>query len=320
MPPILIDRLGLDVPILQAPIGGPAALPLAGAVAEAGGLGSFGLTWTDPQSAVDAVRRLKARAGRRFFVNFVLRFPPRALAAVLAEGVPAVTFSWGIDRALISAAKARGAAVGVQIGNAEGAAAAREAGADFIIAQGYEAGGQVQSSQPLSRLLPDAVAAAGSVPVVAAGGLATGRDIAAACRRGAAAAMLGTRFLARREAAMHESYKQELVRCRAHDTVYTNCFDIDWPYAMVRVLRNSTFEAWEAAGCPQAPKRPGEGDIVARQSSGPIIRYSDMSPAPDATGDPLAACLYAGTGVEAIDDIPSAGELVARLAREASLR
>lgn len=313
----LLDILGLEAPILQAPIGGAATVALAAAVAESGGMGSLALTWTDPDAAVERVRQLKQRAGRRFFVNFVLRFPPVALAAVLEEGVPAVTLSWGIDRRIIAEIKARNALVGVQIGNGDGARAAREAGADFIIAQGYEAGGHVQSSQPLTRLLPAVLEAAGPLPVIAAGGIATGRRIAELRSQGAAATMLGTRFLATQEADAHAAYKHRLVEAAAESTVYTNCFDLGWPYAMVRVLRNSTFEAWEAAGCPAAPLRPGEGDVVARQSDGPIIRYSDMPPSADAVGDPLAACLYAGTGVDDIDDLPTTGELMARLRREA---
>lgn len=311
-----LQEMGLTTPILQAPIGGAATIELAGAVAAGGGMGSQALTWTDPQAAVDRVRRLKQRAGRRFFVNFVLRFPPRALSAVLAEGVPAVTLSWGLDPQLMAGIKAHGAHVGVQVGHAAGAKAAREAGAAFIIAQGYEAGGHVQSSQPLSRLLPDVLAAAGPVPVVATGGIGTGQQIGEALRQGAAAVMLGTRFLATEEADAHRDYKQALVAAGASDTTYTNCFDIDWPYAMMRVLRNGTFMAWEAAGCPQAPHRPGEGDRVAQQSTGPITRYSDTPPAADATGDPLAACLYAGESVAGIDDIAPAAEVMARLSRD----
>ena len=309
----LAEILGLTVPIVQAPIGGAATVDLAAEVARAGGIGGLGLTWTGTGAACAKVRELKRRAGQRFFVNFVLRFKPPCLDAVLAEGVPVVTLSWGIDAGLIARIKATGATVGVQVGNPMGAVLAKDAGADFLIAQGFEAGGHVQSTMPLSALLAGVRETANGLPVVAAGGLSTTSDVARVLKAGAAGAMMGTRFLATPEADAHRAYKQALVKARAADTAFTNCFDIDWPYAMVRVLRNSTFEAWEAAGCPEAPHRPGEGDTVARHGAAPIIRYSDTPPAASAEGDVLAAVLYAGTGVEGIDEVVPAFDLVRRL-------
>jgi NAD(P)H-dependent flavin oxidoreductase YrpB (nitropropane dioxygenase family) len=130
---------------------------------------------------------------------------------------------------------------------------------------------------------------------------------------GAAGVMLGTRFLATREAAAHPDYKAALVAAKAEDTAFTNCFDGVWPFAMHRVLRNSTFTAWEAAGSPPPPHRPGEGDVVFAQRGTDHLRYDDDTPGPDATGDLLGACLYAGTSVEDIDRIEGAGDLVTRL-------
>jgi hypothetical protein len=93
----------------------------------------------------------------------------------------------------------------------------------------------------------------------------------------------------------------------------TTCFDVNWPYALHRVLRNSTLENWEAAGCPAAPHRPGEGDVIGHHDGQPIIRYSDTPPFANATGDVLATCLYAGTGVEFIDSVSSAAQIVGKL-------
>ena len=309
----LIEKLGIEVPVLQAPIGGAATVELAAEVARAGGMGSQAITWSTPEETRLSVSALRQRAGKRFFVNQVLHFPAKGLDAALEAGAPAVTFSWGLDPTLIAMAKARGALVGVQTGHPGGAKAAIEAGADFIIAQGNEAGGHVQSTRPLARLLPEIIAAAGGASVIAAGGISTSAHIRSALDLGAAAVMLGTRFVATKESGAHSAYKQALVSAKAADTAYTNCFDIDWPYAMMRVLRNSTFEAWEAAGCPKAPHRPGEGDAVAMHPSGPVFRYSGTPPASDATGDPLAACLYAGMGVDGIEDVPGAYDLVRRL-------
>jgi NAD(P)H-dependent flavin oxidoreductase YrpB (nitropropane dioxygenase family) len=125
--------------------------------------------------------------------------------------------------------------------------------------------------------------------------------------------MLGTRFVATRESGAHPDYKAALVAARPEDTAFTNCFDVDWPHAMHRVLRNSTLVAWEAAGSPQPPHRPGEGEIVFWQGGSGLVRYCDTPPGTDAVGDPLAACLYAGTGVQDIDRIEDAGDLTSRL-------
>ncbi|WP_315731101.1 MULTISPECIES: nitronate monooxygenase [unclassified Bradyrhizobium] len=309
----LMEILGADLPIVQAPIGSAATVDLVAEVGRAGGIGGLALTWTKQATAIAQVRALKERLGRRFFVNYVLRFPLISLEAVLAEGVPAITLSWGADADLVARIKSTGARVGVQVGHPLGAKRAKDAGVDFIIAQGYEAGGHVQSTMPLMTLLAGVREVAEGLPVVAAGGLSTAACVAHALKAGAAAAMLGTRFLATTEADAHASYKLAILHAQAADTAFTNCFDIGWPYATVRVLRNSTFDSWEAAGCPMAPDRPGEGDTVAHQRGAAVVRYSDAPPLADATGDPLAACLYAGTSVDGIEDIVPAFELVRRL-------
>jgi nitronate monooxygenase len=305
---------GQRLPIIQAPIGSGATPELVIAVCKAGGLGGLGLTWDSPDEVATKVTRLRQALPRSaFFANFVLHFPCDGLDAALEAGVPVVTFSWGIDAARIAAAHRSGTKVGVQVGNAEGARRALEAGADFLIAQGVEAGGHVQSTTPLATLLPQVLAVAGDCPVVAAGGIASADAILRVIAAGAAGIMLGTRFLATREAGVHPDYKAALVAAKAEDTAFTNCFDIDWPFAMHRVLRNSTFSAWEAAGSPQPPHRPGEGEIVFRQNGTSHVRYCDTPPGPDATGDLMGACLYAGTGVSDIDRIEGAGDLVTRL-------
>ncbi|OYX26283.1 MAG: hypothetical protein B7Z10_03780 [Rhodobacterales bacterium 32-66-7] len=85
---------------------------------------------------------------------------------------------------------------------------------------------------------------------------------------------------------------------------------------MHRVLRNDTFMAWEAAGCPQAPNRPGEGDVVIRHGTEEVLRYADMPPLPHAVGSPQSAALYAGTGVGDIRSVEPAAQLLARFAEE----
>jgi nitronate monooxygenase len=204
--------------------------------------------------------------------------------------------------------------MGVQVTNAAGAQRAIDLGADFLICQGVEAGGHVQSTTPLSELLPRVVETAHGLPVIAAGGIGDGADIARALRAGAAAAMLGTRFVATQESRAHDAYKRRLLDATASDTALTVCFDGGWPYAAHRVLRNPTLERWEAAGSPPAPHRPGEGDLLGHTpTKEPIFRYEDTAPRQGFTGDVLEMCLYAGTSCAAIHDLPPAADLVARL-------
>ncbi len=311
-----VDWFGLTTPILQAPIGGATSVSLAIAVGKAGGLGSLALTWPKPEDGLADATRLTA-SGVPFFVNFVLNFPNLALPLIVDLGVPAVTLSWGIDAGLTKRIQASGAKVGVQVGSAQGAKLAMASGADFIIAQGNEAGGHVQSTTPLKQLLAEVMAIAGNTPVVATGGISSGAEIADVLKLGASAAMLGTRFVASTEANAHPFYKQAIVDAFAKDTAFTNCFDIDWPFAMHRVLRNSTFETWEAHGSPMSPNRPGEGDVVATDGERKLFRYCDESPSDDAVGDVLAACLYAGTSVDHIKSIEPAGDILKRLWRDA---
>ena len=314
-----LELTGLRVPIVQAPIGSAATPELASSVARAGAMGALGLSWASPSEARSLVERTQDLAdGGSFLANFVLHFPCGGMDAAVEAGVKAVTYSWGIDKDRIARAHAGGAVVGVQIGSPAGARLAREAGADFLIAQGIEAGGHVQSTTPLAMLLPTVLAEARHLPVLAAGGIANGAAIARSIEAGAAGAMLGTRFVATTEAGTHADYKQRLVEASGEGTVFTNCFDIDWPYAMHRVLRNDTFEAWEAAGCPQAPNRPGEGEVVMQVAGRDFVRYCDTPPPPCATGALGSACLYAGKGVGDIASVMPAGDLVRALWTDAT--
>lgn len=313
----LLALTGQTIPIMQAPIGSAAAVALAGAVSRAGGLGGVGLTWSDPEDSRAIVKSLRAAAsGHPVYGNFVLHFPCEGFDAALDAGLALVTLSFGIDAARVARAHRAGARVGIMVGSGPGARMALDAGADFLIAQGLEAGGHVQSTTQGADLLPAVLAEAGTVPVLAAGGIATVAGIAQTIAAGAAGAVLGTRFVATVEAGYHDAYKTALIAASGTDTVLTNCFDIGWPYAMHRVLRNDTFTAWEAAGCPQAPNRPGEGDIVFRNGTEAVPRYGDMPPLPEAVGSLMSAALYAGTGVGDIRSVEPAADLVARFAAE----
>jgi nitronate monooxygenase len=148
---------------------------------------------------------------------------------------------------------------------------------------------------------------------VAAGGLATHADVARVRARGAAGAMLGTRFLATAESGAHDAYKAALVAAGAGSTALTVCFDGGWPQASHRVLRTLTLERWEDAGCPARRRRPGDGDVVATRAGTPIARYDDSPPLAGDVGAIEEMCLYAGEGCDAIDDVPAVADLLDRL-------
>lgn len=309
-----LEQLGLDYPIFQAPTGSIAGPELAAAVSGAGGMGAMGFGWVSPDEANARVRQVRAATGRLFQINFVLAFPPRSLPAALEAGAPVVTFSWGDAAPHLGLVRAAGARVGVQVTTPAGAKRALDLGVDFLICQGIEAGGHVQSTCSLGDVLPRVVEAARDVPVVAAGGIGDGAGIARALALGAAGAMLGTRFVATQESGAHPAYKKRLTEATATDTALTVCFDGGWPYAPHRVLRNTTLEAWEAAGSPPSGQRPGEGEITARRGAEEkFFRYQSTSPRADMSGEVLDMALYAGTSCEVIRDLPAAADLVRRL-------
>ena len=155
------------------------------------------------------------------------------------------------------------------------------------------------------------------IPMVASGGIGNGKGIRKALLAGASGAMLGTRFVATFESNAHAVYKHEIINAHAKDTVLTNCFQDGWPNAPHRALRNRMFIKWDAAGCPPAGKRPGEGDVLATGSDGrKVHRYFAMSPDQGLEGAIAECALFAGLSVEFVKDLPGAGELVERLWRE----
>ncbi len=135
----------------------------------------------------------------------------------------------------------------------------------------------------------------------------------------AGAAWMGTRFLLAEEVATHPIYQEAVIAADETATAYSALFDVGWPNAPLRALRNSTWEAWRAAGEPLPGARPGEGETVATGEDGrAIARYSNDSPVAGASGDVAAMALYAGQGVGLAQRIQPAGEIVREVAEEAA--
>ena len=308
-PELSVTVLGYDVPVMQAPVGRGAAAALAIAVSQAGGLGTLGASWTEPATLREQIRSIGRATDRPFCVNLVLDFEQDERLEVAAEErVPWVSFSFGMRREMIARAHAGGMRALVQVASADAARAAAEAGADALIVQGVEAGGHVQSVVGLLPLLAE-VGRAVSLPLLAAGGIADPVSARGALAAGATTVVMGTRFVASDECDAHPDYKARLLRAEGRDTVLTQLFDVGWD-APHRVLRNSTYERWEAAGRPDPGRRPGEGEELAPG----VVRYAVNLPLAGSEGDVEGMAMYAGQGVGAIGAVESAAEIVERFA------
>jgi NAD(P)H-dependent flavin oxidoreductase YrpB (nitropropane dioxygenase family) len=213
--------------------------------------------------------------------------------------VPLVSLFWGDPAPYVAPCHDAGVRVLHTVAAAGEARQAVAAGVDCIVAQGVEAGGHVWGEVGALSLVPAVVDAVSPVPVLAAGGIADGRGLAAALALGAAGVWLGTRFVASDEARAHPDWKQAIVAATGSDTSLTTLYDRGFEEAPARVLRTPLYEAWEAAGRPA-----GE-------------RYGDDPPLP---GDPspLLRAQYAGQSAGLVHDVAHAAELVRRIAAGAS--
>jgi nitronate monooxygenase len=201
------------------------------------------------------------------------------------------------------------------VGSAEEARRAVASGVDVVVAQGWEAGGHVWGTVATLPLVPAVVDAVAPVPVIAAGGIADARGVAAVLALGAQAAWLGTRFLLAEEMPIHEDYRRRLIAAAETDPQwYPNLYDVGWPDSPHRALQNSTARAWEAAGRPPDSQRPGAGDVIAHFGSGEsIVRYEPAPPMVGTTGDIEALSMWAGQSVALARKSQSAAEIVAEL-------
>jgi nitronate monooxygenase len=306
------DLLGIERPIVQAPM---SAVPeLAAAVSNAGALGMVALTWSDP--AGDVIRDTAALTERPFGGNLILASDQHGrLDDALEAGLRIVSLFFGDPTSYVERVHDANGLVLQTVASAEEARRAADAGVDVIVAQGWEAGGHVPSQVATLPLVPAVVDAVDPVPVIAAGGIGDARGVAAVLALGAQAAWLGTRFLLAQEMPTHDEYRRRLIGASETDTEwYADLYEVGWPDAPHRALRNSTAEAWEAAGRPAAGSRPGEGDVLAHFASGEaILRYEPGAPLVGTTGDIEALSLWAGQSVALVKKTQPATDIVAEL-------
>ena len=248
----ICDLLGIKHPVVLGGMGSATSTKLVAAVSNAGGFGTLGTSIYNAGQITAEIKAIRAATDKPFGVNHLLfRMKEEDFAATLAARPAAITFAWaGRDqdlRTYVSRAHEAGAKVMYMASDVPEAERAVEAGADVMIAQGAEGGGHVGSMATFV-IVPMIVTAVAPVPVLAAGGIADGRGLAASLALGADGVLLGTRFLATPEAPIHENFKQAIVNSDGHDTLLTEIPDIAaghvWPGAMVRAQRNAFIARW----------------------------------------------------------------------------
>jgi NAD(P)H-dependent flavin oxidoreductase YrpB (nitropropane dioxygenase family) len=304
------DLLGIRHPIVLGGMAGSTSVPLVAAVTNAGGLGTLGIARTPHDQIPGDIAAIRQATSGPFGVNFLLFLAREAaIDAALNARPPVFSAAWArADQdlsALFGRAHQAGSRVMYMAGTVPEALRAKAAGADVIVAQGTEGGGHVGWMASMA-VLPMIVDAAGSTPVMAAGGFADGRGLAAALALGAQGVLLGTRFLATKESPLHPRFKQAVLDSDGHDTVLTEIPDIAratvWPGAMARSRRNAFIERWAGR----------EWELRARQPEAAAALQQAME-----TGDADNASLLIGQDAGLINDIPPAGEIVERIVAEA---
>jgi len=290
----LCDLLGIEVPILVAPMGFVTGAELAAAVSNAGGLGLMSFNGNPPDVLRQEIRRLRGLTAKPFGVNLLLPFPQEENVAVcLEERVPVLSFFWGDPSPYVARAHGAGVKVFDQVGSVAAAERSARAGVDVIIAQGVEAGGHVAGEVGMAVLVPRVADAVAPTPVVAAGGIADGRGVAAALALGAVGVWMGTRFIATHEAYGHDNYKKKIVAIDEEGTVVHR----GATGKPCRAVRNDFTREWEKrtadilpfplqaqrVGFPAAIRAREDGDVenghaACGQSAGLI---QDILPARD---------------------------------------
>ncbi len=323
MPPLL-ERLGVELPVVQAGMGGGISRhELAAAVSEAGGLGTIAV------NGAAAIRRelaaARALTGKPVAVNVLLPFARRDWFEAAAEADVVVTF-WGRPRRRTPGVWLH------QCGSVAEAQAAQAAGADAVIVQGVEAGGHVRGTTPALQLLAEARAALpAGYPLLLAAGVAEAGDVRAALEAGASAAVAGTRFLLSEESRAHALYKERLLA--ADETLLTDLFGAGWP-APHRVVPNAATARWLGGERRPLLRAPSANRALNRLLA-PGARYAPsalqlrmmraqrpgsrlLAPAGPVDDGPAtlidAGALYAGETVARIGEVRPAAEIVRDLA------
>src|SRR5690242_6071422 len=287
-------------------MGSAAGGRLAAAVTNAGGLGLVGSGYAD----ADAIRRELTEAGNTRvgigFILWALEKNPSALDVALDAKPAAVMLSFGDPTPFTARIRDAGCKVICQVQTLAQAKEAAAAGADVIIAQGRDAGGHSARTRGTMGLVPSTVDAVAPIPVVAAGGIADGRGLAAALALGAAGVSMGTRFTASRESLWHQAMKTMTLAAGGDQTEQTRVFDIvrgaAWPAIYPgRALRNAFSARWN-----------GREDELAADH--PAQERAYLATAAD---DFATRVVWAGEGIDLVNDVPAAAAIIERIVAQA---
>jgi enoyl-[acyl-carrier protein] reductase II len=306
----LTDLLEIEHPVMLAGMGGVSYHRLVAAVSGAGGFGCLGASTMNNDQMVDEIRKVRDLTDRPFGVDLLTAMPANMLAQVellIDEGASVFVAGLGVPAEAVELCHRHGVLVANMCGKVTHARSAVDAGCDFVIAQGTEAGGHTGqvATMPLVPQLVDAVG--DRVPVVAAGGIFDGRGLAAALALGADGVWLGTRFIATPEARTVDGYKDRLVASAEDGTIITKAYS----GKTMRVLRNSYLEEWEKAG-NEVQKFPYQA--IAAMQEGVFHLGGDER---TEGVDPQRECYPAGQGVGGIDELVPAADLVHQIVAEA---
>jgi len=335
----ITERLGIQYPIIQAPMGPISIPPLVAAVSNAGGLGILNAGHFTPDEIRADIRVVRELTDRPFGVNLTAGTPgyERLGEAMIEEKVPLIVHGRGNPRWVIGQAKGEGVMIMAQIGAVKHALRAEQDGADFIIVAGHEAGGHVS---PVSTMvLAPLVASKVKIPVVVAGGLCDGRGLVAALALGAEGIALGTRFAVTQESGLHENLKRRYSVASEADTLVTPRVT----GAGLRVIRNSLIDGLERKGRGHSWGERIRGTLETRKMLGIswwrfIIGGWKMKREYEASfselgqlavgaqminrglieGDEDQGVMICGQVCGRIEDIPPAGEVVRRIVAEAT--
>ncbi len=302
--------LGIEHPIMLGGMGNATSPELVAAVSTAGGLGVLGATRQNPEELARDAAAIRAATTRPFGLNLLLFMErPGQYDAFLAARPKVISTAWAaIEQDLgsyVARAHAAGALAMHMISTVAEAKVAARAGVDIIVAQGTEGGGHIglMGTMPL---VPMVVSAVAPIPVLAAGGVADGRGLAAALALGADGVLLGTRFLATDESPIAKGFKQAILDSDGHDTLVTDIPDVasgnTWPGAYVRVRRNRFIEEWMGRD-NELRRRRVEVSAQLRQAA--------------QAGDPDRGAVMIGQTAGLIDRIEPAADLVRQISRDA---
>jgi NAD(P)H-dependent flavin oxidoreductase YrpB (nitropropane dioxygenase family) len=317
---------GVDHPIAAAGMAFAGMVPsFTVAASEAGIMGSFaGVGLMPPNILSGMLAEVLLGTRKPFHVNFITIYTEDAhIELCAALKVTAVSFHWGTPKPhWVRMLHDAGVKVWEQVGSVKAARVAVDAGIDCIIAQGSEAGGHNYGELPTFALVPAVRDAVGNTMLLASGGIADGRGLAAALALGADGAWIGTRFVATSEANIHQQYKNRLVQAQGSDTVRTRIFGKHHPdFNPIRVLRNRVVQQWHERASEVPSDNAREVIVGAMDMFGvrtDLRKFTNLVPTPSAEGDFDELPLLSGQGVGLIHAVEPIRDVVNTLIKDAS--